>query len=155
MVYFSVPVLGELSNEAFLTTLRDRGYRHFALNNPFKEYKELTDTEKKIGGAPAQGNTVANGQMYATLAYVEDHIGISDKDTYRPIGMMGDMVFNRTLQQLKDVDLKDRTKYDAYISFSLALLANDKMQIKKKEERKLNRNPFTRYDNSGLVSKAV
>lgn len=154
-VYFSMPVLGELSNEAFLTTLYDRGYRHFSLNNPFKLWKDLSPTEKKLGGAPPQGNTVADGQMYATQAFVEDHVGVSTSDTYRPLGTMGEVVFNRTLEQIKDVDLKNRTKYDAYIAFSLSRLANQKRVLKKQEETEKKRNPLTTYDNSGHFSKAI
>jgi hypothetical protein len=155
MVYFSMPILGELSNEAFLTYLVDRGYRHYSLNNPFKKWHELSPTEKKLGGVPPQGNTIADGQMYAMLAYIEDHVGIADTNTHRPIGTMGNMVFNRTLTQWKDVDLKNRTKYDAYISSSLSRLANQKIAIKKPENREKRRNPFQQYDNSGTLSKAM
>lgn len=153
-VYFSMPFLGELSNVAFLQYIYDRGYRHFSLNNPFKDYMELTPTEKKLGGAPPQGNLVADGQMYAIQAYVEDQIGYSTSDTYRPLGTIGGMPFNRTLEQIKDVDLKNRTQFDAYIGASLSRVANQKRKIKKKPDRKPFTNPFTRYDNSGARSVA-
>ncbi|WP_339877064.1 hypothetical protein [Olleya marilimosa] len=151
-VYFSMPFLGELSNEAFLQYVVDRGYRHFSLNNPFKAYKDLSPTEKKLGGAPPQGNLVADGQMYAVQTYVEDHVGVSTSDRVRQLGTMGSMPFNRTLVQFKDVDLKHRTKFDAYIGASLSLVANQKRKIKKKEDREPFRNPFTKYDNSGMRS---
>ena len=149
-----MPFLGELSNVAFLQYVYDRGYRHFSLNNPFKTWLELSPTEKKLGGAPPQGNIVADGQMYAMQAYVEDQIGYSTADTYRPLGTIGSMPFNRTLQQIKDVDLKNRTQFDAYIGSSLSLVANQKRHIKKKQDRTPFRNPFTKYDNSGTRSKA-
>ena len=147
-----MPFLGELSNEAFLQYVYDRGYRHFSLNNPFKSYKDLSPTEKKLGGAPPQGNLVADGQMYAMQAYVEDHIGYSTSDRIRPLGTIGSMPFNRTLEQIKDVDLKNRTKYDAYIGSTLSLIANQKRKIEKKKERQPFINPFTKYDNSGMRS---
>ena len=155
MVYYSIPVLAELSNEAFLQYIRDRGYRHFSLNNPFKPYKDLNPTEKKLGGAPPQNSKIADQQFYAIEAYIDDHVGISRDERKRPLGTMGNMVFNRTLQQWKDVDLNDRTKYDAYISSSLAALGNQKRVIKENNETKKKRNPFTTYDNSGSYSKAV
>ena len=155
MVYYSIPLLGELSNEAFLTYIMDRGYRHYSLNNPFKTWKELSPTEKKIGGAPPQNSKIADQQFYAVQAYIEDYVGVSHDESKRPLGTMGDMVFNRTLEQWKNVDLKDRTKYDAYISSSLSLLGNQKRILKPKEETKPRRNPFRQYDNSGQISKAV
>lgn len=155
MVYYSIPVLAELSNEAFLTYIKDRGYRHYSLNNPFKPYKELSPTEKKLGGAPPQNNKIADQQFYAIEAYVSDHIGVSRDERNRPLGTMGKMVFNRTLDQWKDVDLDNRTKYDAYISSSLAALGNQKRVIKTNKETKDRRNPFQTYDNSGNFSKAI
>lgn len=152
-VYFSMPFLGELSNVAFLQHITDRGYRHFSLNNPLKLWKDLSDTEEKLGGANPQGNLVADAQFYATEAFIEDHVGVSDSNTHRPLGTMGEMVFNRTLEQWKDVDMKNRTKFDAYIASSLSRLANQKRIFKKKENTKQKRNPFTQYDNSGRQSK--
>ena len=68
---------------------------------------------------------------------------------------MGDMPFSRTLRQLKDVDTSNRTKYDAYIAFSLSRVGCQKQVLKKKEESrpiKLN-DVFQTYDNSGALSK--
>lgn len=39
---------------------------------------------------------------------------------------MGQMYFNRTLKQWKEVDPNKRTKYDAYISSSLSRLGNQR-----------------------------
>lgn len=155
MVYYSIPVLGELSNEAFLQYIYDRGYRHFSMNNPFKLWKDLSPTEKKLGGAPAQGSKIADQQFYAIEAYIDDYVGVSRDERKRAIGVMGNMVFNRTLRQWKDVDLADRGNYDAYISSSLAGLGNQKRVIKQNTDTKKRRNPFTNYDNSGNFSKAI
>lgn len=154
-VYFSMPFLGELSNEAFLQYVRDRGYRHFSLNNPFKAWKDLSPTEKKLGGAPPQNGKIADQQFYAVEAHINDNIGVSKDNRKRPIGEMGSMVFNRTLEQWKDVDLANRTKYDAYISSSLAIIGNQRRVIKTNNESVRKVNPFQRYDNKGKYSKAV
>lgn len=155
MVYFSIPMLSELSNEAFLQYILDRGYRHYSLNNPFKPYHELNPTEKKLGGAPAQNSKIADQQFYAIESYIEDFIGVSHDGRNRLKGEMGDMPFTRTLEQWKDVDLKDRTKYDAYISSSLSRIACQRRILKEKPKRTLLRNPFKRYDNKGTVSEAL
>jgi hypothetical protein len=155
MVYYSIPMLAELSNEAFLQYIVDRGYRHYSLNNPFKTYYELNPTEKKLGGAPPQNSKISDQQMYAVEAYIEDNVGVSLDERIRPKGYMGDMPFTRTLEQWKDVDLANRTKYDAYISSSLAIIGNQRRIKKPTELREGRRNPFTTYDNSGKISKSA
>lgn len=159
MVYYSMPVLIELANEKFLTVLKNRGYRWFSMNRPDKRWKDLSPTEKEFGGIPAQGKTIGDVQFYAVEAFVNDHVGVEtrldDAMQNRPFGEMGDKIyFNRTLRQWKDVDPEKRTKYDAYISSSLVLLANQKrVAVKKTEEQKPIKVPITLYDNYGSISK--
>lgn len=152
-IYYSIPFLAEQSNDMFLKYIYDNGFRHFSMNNPLKLYKDLNPQEKLYGGAPQQDTKIGDEQFYVTQSYVEDHIGVSRDESERPKGTMGDMPFTRTLHQLKDVDPNKRTKYDAYIAFSLALLGNRKRY--KKVERKPVRvvSPFQVYDNSGMISK--
>ena len=152
MVYFSMPILPELSSEKFSQYLVDRKYRHFVLNNPFKNWDELSDTEKQFGGVPPQDAKIGDQQYYAIEAYIIDHIGVSRDESNRPIGEMGQMYFNRTLVQWKDVDPQKRTMYDAYISSSLSRLGNQRKYKPPPEKRTLTRIPFARYDNSGSVS---
>ncbi len=154
--FYSVPFLIELSNERFLALIKDRGYRNFSMNNPFKLYKDLNPTEKEFGGAPAQDSKTGEAQFQAVESFVEDHIGVARDNSNRMQGDMGDFPFTRTLEQLKDVDPEKRTKYDAYISFSLALLGNQKRIFKKEESTQtVEFNPFQDYDNSGTMSKAI
>ena len=154
-VYTSMPLLGELSNEAFLTHVRDRGYRNFSSNNPFKKWSELSPTEKKLGGAPPQDQKIADEQMYCTEAFVEDFVGVSEDESNRPIGTIGNMVFTRTLMQIRDVDLKNRTKYDAYISFSLSRLGNQSRSVVEVAPPKKFVNPFAIFNNDGVISKRI
>ena len=150
-VYYSMPFLGELSNIAFLQYVLDRGYRHYSLNNPFKNYKELNPSEKKLGGLPA---TSPNGmqQFYAIEAYVENKLGVANDNSDRTKGLMGNNPFTRTITQWKDVDTSKRTDFDAYISSSLSRIACQR-RIKKKEKVKRGFiNPFKQYDNSGIIS---
>ena len=152
-VYFSMPFLAEQSNDQFLAYVKDRGYRHYSANNPFKIYNDLSPQEKEFGGAPQQDSKIGEGQFYATESFVEDHIGIARDNSHRPLGEIGDMAFTRTLDQIKDVDTSNRTKYDAYIAFSLSRLLNQKRV--KKEEFKSPKIfiPFQKYNNSGVTSK--
>ena len=151
MVYFSMPILPELSNDDFSKTLVNRGYRHFVQNNPFKNWNELSATEKLLGGINAQDSKFATQQFYAIESYIEDYVGVAREGGNRNTGAIGYMPFTRTLLQWKDTDPNKRTKYDAYISSSLSRLGNQKLEIKvkAKEPRRI---PFTTYDNKGNTS---
>lgn len=151
-VYYSMPVLGELSNEAFLTYMKERGYRNFSMNNPFKKWHELSDTEKKLGGAPPQDAKIGEAQAYAIEEYIEEYVGVARDNSKRPMGEMGNMPFTRTLIQWKDVDTQKRTKYDAYISSSLSRLGNQRKVQVVDVEKKIMSNPFGTFDNSGVQS---
>ncbi len=151
MVYYSMPMLCELSNEKFLTMIKDRGYRHFSMNNPFKNWTQLSATEKEFGGLPPQDAKIGDQQFYAIESYIEDYVGVARESGNRLLGEMGYMPFTRTLIQWKDVDPKQRTKYDAYISSSLSRLGNQKLEIKVKE-REPRVIPLTMYNNSGNIS---
>lgn len=154
-VYYSMPFLCELSNERFLATVKNRGYRHFSMNNPFKLYKDLSDTEKEFGGAPPQDTKIGDQQFYAIESYIEEHIGIARVEGGRGIGNMGYMPFTRTLTQWKDVDPEKRTKYDAYISSSLSLLGNQKRALPPPPPREENMQLFDKFDNTNNLSKRL
>ena len=153
-VYFSMPFLGELSNIAFLQYVYDRGYRNFSLNNPFKTFKELNPTERKLGGLPAVAPNMLQ-QFYAIEAHIENKLGVANDDSDRPIGTIGKNPFTRTITQWKDVDTNDRTDFDAYISSSLSRVACQKRVKVKEEVKQISRNPFKKYDNKGLISAAI
>lgn len=154
-VYYSIPFLSELSNERFLAMVVERGYRHFSMNNPFKKKSELSPTEIEMGGAPQQDAKIGEAQFYQVETAVEDRFGVARDNRHRQIGEMGDMPFSRTLYQLKEVDTSNRTKYDAYIAYSLSVVGNSK-QTKKVEEAPTKRVvPFQLYDNTGITSKTA
>lgn len=151
MVYYSMPMLCELSNERFLQLILDRGYRHFSLNNPLKAYKQLNPTEKLYGGAPPQDSKIGDQQFYVTQSYIEDNVGVAREAINREIGSIGYMPFTRTLIQWKEVDVNNRTKFDAYISAGLAILANKRKVIETKEKAR-RVIPFQRFNNQGKIS---
>ncbi|TSE11289.1 hypothetical protein FOF46_01275 [Aquimarina algiphila] len=152
MRYFSMPTLIELSNEKFLTVLYNRGYRGFSMNRPGLKWNELSPTEKEFGGVPAQGNKIADAQFYAVESHINDYVGVARTNTYRPTGEMGTMPFSRTLTHWKDVDPEKRTKYDAYISSSLALLANQKLTAAPTRVVKKRVLQLSTWNNKGTVS---
>ena len=137
--------------------IKNRGYRHFSLNNPYKNhYSELNPAEKELGGVPPQNQKIGEQQYYATQTYVEDHIGYAKQEGDRAVGTIGNFPFNRTLKQLRKVDLAKRTKFDAYISMSLSLIGNQKRIVTTQEPVSLNISEmFPKYDNSGYISQLI
>jgi hypothetical protein len=115
--------------------------------------KDLSPTELEFGGAPAQDSKIGDAQFFAVQSFVQNHIGYADDDSERPKGQIGDFPFTRTLYQLKEVDLSNRKSYDAYISFSLALLGNQKIIRKTETTTTKLPMPFKRYNNAGNFSK--
>lgn len=155
MLYFSVPILPEMSSDRFSNYLIEKGFRHFVLNNPFKTWKLLTPEEKRVGGINAQNQGIREAQYQAINTYIEDYIGVATDDVYRPKGEMGDMPFSRTLYQWKETDPDNRTDYDAYISSSLAILGSKRIVSNDVVEKKKYSIPFKKYDNTGSVSKMI
>jgi hypothetical protein len=153
MVYFSMPMLCELSNYDFLRMIKNRGYRHYSMNNPFKNFKDLIPAELEFGGCPPQNAKIGIAQANVTNSYIEDYVGTAMEDLNRPKGQMGYMPFTRTLTQWQTVDLEKRTDFDAYISSSLSLVGNQKIEIKAPPKKK-RRNPFKKYNNKGTISTA-
>jgi hypothetical protein len=151
MVYFSIPMLCELSNYDFLRMIKNRGYRHYSMNNPFKLYKDLIPTELEFGGCPPQNAKIGTAQANATNSYIEDYIGVAMEDLNRPKGQMGYMPFTRTISQWQTVDLEKRTDFDAYISSSLSLVGNQKVETKAPPKKRRG-NPFQKYNNKGNLS---
>jgi len=149
MVFFGMPALIENNVRNLVEALRERGYRKFSLNRPDKLPDKLTEDEKKYGGIPSTSENVIQMQTSAIESYVEHHVGEKDDDTY------GDMMFNDTLLDWLSYDSKNRTKRDASISSSLALMAcNIKTrrpaannEVKKEAVQSL----FKRFDNTGKV----
>lgn len=155
MHFFSVPILPELSSERFSHTLIERGYRWYVKNNPYKKWKDLSPEERKCGGVNAQNAKFREEQFQVLNSYIEDHIGVARDNNHRPLGDMGYMPFTRTLQQWKMADPDKRTDFDAYISSSNAIIgciAPIKPKIDKPKPIKI---PFKKYDNTGVISKAI
>jgi len=155
MNYFSMPMLPEFSSDKFSQFIIDRGYRHFVKNNPFVMWRELSLEEQKYGGVNAQNGKIIDRQFHAVNSYIQDFVGLARDGRNRTIGEMGYMPFSRTVRQWKNTDPNKRTKFDAYISSSLAIIGTQTRFTKKVEVEPVISNPFRTFDNSGNLSKAI
>ena len=68
---------------------------------------------------------------------------------------MGEVYFQRTLEDWAKFDISNRTKFDASISSGLAIMANQKhLYTPTKEKSKISVN-FARYNNSKSYSELL
>jgi hypothetical protein len=110
-----------------------------------------TDFSKKqqTKGIPGSGVAVINAQAEAVATYIYDHVGIKPGTEE-----IGKCYFNRLLDDWSRFDIGNRTKFDATISSSLALLASQKF-VKIKEELPKFVKFVKTYNNIGNLSKKI
>ena len=105
---------------------------------------------QKTKGIPSTGASVIAAQAEAVSSYIYDHVGVNDET-----GEMGRCYFNKLLEDWSKFEIDNRTKYDATVASSIALLAAQKY-IKPKREQTFDMKKFVRkYKNTGLISKRI
>ncbi len=148
-VFFGMPILIENNKPRLLYHFKNRGYRGFCMNRPDKKFIKLSKTEKELGGIPNSSEDVKQAHAAAIESYIENFVGMQDS------GDMGQMYFNRTLEDWARFDISNRTKFDASISSGLAIMACQKhlYQPERKESRIMIN--FARYSNKGNISQII
>jgi hypothetical protein len=134
---------------------KNRGYRKYSLNRPDKPSRDLSKTEKELGGIPNSSEAVKQAHASCIETYIEKYVGIDTEGVYRSSDEMGSMYFSRTLSDWARFDINNRTKFDASISSGLAIMANQKhdyQEIKKESKISIN---FARYNNKGRFSEII
>ena len=125
------------------------------MNRPDKRFNKLSKTEKELGGIPNTSEDVKQSHAAAIESYIEKHIGLDFQGVYRDEDVMGDMYFQRTLEDWAKFDISNRTKYDAAISSGLAIMANQKhLYTPTQEKSKISIN-FARYNNKSSISQII
>jgi hypothetical protein len=154
-IFYGMPILIENNKPRLLYHFKNRGYRHYCLNRPDKQYNKLTKTERELGGIPNSSEDVKQSHASAIESYIERYVGIDFTGSYRDSGDMGTMPFTRTLEDWAKFDINDRTKFDASISSGLAIMANQKhLYLPEKKDSKIIVN-FARYSNDGTNSELI
>ena len=145
-VFYGCPILVENNKIGIIKYFERRGYYEYLMDRPESTH---TDFSKKqvTKGIPGSGIAVINAQAEAVATYIYDHVGLKP-DT----GEVGKCYFNRLLDDWSRFDIDNRTKFDATISSSLALLASQKFVTNKKESPKFIKFVKT-YTNRGIISK--
>jgi len=154
-VFYGMPILCENNKPRLLYHFKNRGYRGFSMNRPDKRFNKLSKTEKELGGIPNTSEDVKQSHAAAIESYIEKHIGLDFQGVYRDEDVMGDMYFQRTLEDWAKFDISNRTKYDAAISSGLAIMANQKhLYTPTQEKSKISIN-FARYNNKSSISQII
>jgi len=152
-VFYGMPILCENNKPRLLYHFKNRGYRDFCLNRPDKNYSKLSKTEKELGGIPNTSEDVKQSHAAAIESYIEKYVGLDQQGIYRTRGDMGDMYFQRTLEDWAKFDISNRTRFDASISSGLAIMANQKhLYTPSKEMRKISIK-FATYNNTDSHSR--
>ena len=154
-VFYGMPILIENNKPRLLYHFKNRGYRHYCLNRPDKQYNKLSPTERELGGIPNSSEDVKQSHASAIESYIERYVGFDLAGAYRESDEMGTMPFIRTLEDWAKFDINDRTKFDASISSGLAIMANQKhLYLPEKKDSKIIVN-FARYSNEGTTSQII
>ena len=153
--FYGMPVLFENNKPRILYHFKNRGYRAFSLNRPDKEKYKLSKTEKELGGIPNSSEDIRQAHASSIETYIEKHVGIDFEGTYRSPDEMGNMYFNKTLEDWARFDINNRTKFDATISSGLAIMANQRhAYIAEKKQSKISVK-FAKYNNKGSLSEII
>jgi len=148
-VFYGMPILVENNKPRLLYHFKNRGYRGYSMNRPDKKYTRLSVTEREIGGIPNSSEDIKQAHAAAIETYIEELVGILGDDE------MGDVYFQRTLEDWARFNINNRTSHDASISSGLAIMACNKNRyapINRVAIKNINLG-FKRYDNSGSYSK--
>ena len=148
-VFYGMPILAENNKPRLLYHFKNRGYRGYSMNRPDKKYTRLSVTEREIGGIPNSSEDIKQAHAAAIETYIEELVGILGDDE------MGDVYFQRTLEDWARFNINNRTSHDASISSGLAIMACNRNRYApvNKVVRKNISLGFKKYDNSGSYSK--
>jgi hypothetical protein len=124
--YYGYPLLVENNKYGIVRYFESRGYDDYLLDRP--DFLKAGSTSTKTKGIPSNSQDVIQSHAQAIEAYIHDHVGENPES-----GEMGNMYFNRTLEDWIGYKITNRTKFDLTISAGLALLAAQK--VKKEMKR--------------------
>jgi hypothetical protein len=154
-VFYGMPVLAENNKPRLLYHFKNRGYRGFSMNRPDKTFNKLSKSEIELGGIPSASEDVKQSHASAIESYIDKFVGYDLEGKFRDKDQVGNMFFNKTLEDWAKFDITNREKHDASISSGYAIMACQKhLYIQEKKSNKIIIN-FARYDNTGSSSRIL
>ena len=126
--FYGYPILIENNKYGIARYFELRGYDGYLMDRPRHLMSPNAKVNVKTKGIPSNSQDVIQAHAQAIEAYIHNHVG-SNPET----GEVGNMPFNRTLEDWIGFKIDNRTKYDLTISSGLCLLGAQKAKTKKKE----------------------
>jgi hypothetical protein len=147
-VFYGCQILVENNKIGIIKYFERRGYYEYLMDRPESTHTDFS-RKQQTKGIPGSGVAVINAQAEAVATYIYDHVGLKPST-----GEIGKCYFNKLLDDWSRFDINNRTKFDATISSSLALLASQKFVRIKEESPKFVKFVKT-YSNRGNLSKKI
>jgi len=140
-VFYGYPLLIENNKYGIVRYFESRGYDGYVMDRPEHLRNNTSSSNVKTKGIPSNSQDVIHAHAQAIEDYIHNHVGLDES------GNMGNMYFNRTLEDWIGFKIDNRTKYDLTISAGLALLAAQKVKPKKPRADFSEKQFFRRYNN--------
>jgi hypothetical protein len=119
-VFYGYPILIENNKYGIARYFESRGYDGYLMERPQHLFASSSKTVK-TKGLPSNSADIIQAHAQSIESYIHNHVGINQDN-----GTMGNMYFNRTLEDWIGFKINNRTKFDLTISSGLALLAAQK-----------------------------
>jgi hypothetical protein len=127
-VFYGYPLLIENNKYGIVRYFEKRGWDGYVMDRPKHLTPPGSNMKVKTKGIPSNSVDVIQAHAHAIEAYIHNHVGIKADDSE-----VGNMYFNRTLEDWIGYKINNRTKYDLTISSGLALLAAQKFKQERKQ----------------------
>jgi hypothetical protein len=126
--YYGYPLLVENNKYGIVRYFESRGYDGYIMDRPPHLAPPSAKVNVRTKGIPSNSVDVIQSHAQAIEAYIHNHVGIKPETEE-----VGNMYFNRTLEDWIGYKINNRTKFDLTISSGLALLGAQKAVKQKKE----------------------
>ena len=124
--FYGYPLLVENNKYGIVRYFESRGYDGYLMDRPKHLESSSSKVNVKTKGIPSNSQDVIQSHAQAIESYVHHHVGINYET-----GEIGNMYFNKTMEDWIGFKIDKRTKFDLTISSGLALLGAQKSKEKK------------------------
>jgi hypothetical protein len=127
--FYGYPLLIENNKYGIARYFESRGYDGYLMDRPRHLMSSSSHVNVKTKGIPSNSQDVIQSHAQAIEKYIHESVGVNHET-----GEVGNMYFNRTLEDWIGFKIDKRTKFDLTISSGLALLAAQKEKEKPKAD---------------------
>jgi hypothetical protein len=127
--FYGYPLLIENNKYGIARYFESRGYDGYLMDRPKHLMSSSSHVNVKTKGIPSNSQDVIQSHAQAIEKYIHESVGINHET-----GSVGNMYFNKTLEDWIGFKIDKRTKFDLTISSGLALLAAQKAKEKPKAD---------------------